>query len=119
MNGIKATLKKVAAKPGIAGALVCGHDGIVVESHLSERFNPDSLSALASAIDVAVGNACKGASFGKYTRYQVSANHGGIIITDLGRSLFVVITDAAANIAQVNVEVFQASNEIKKQVNLG
>ncbi|MBI5179154.1 MAG: roadblock/LC7 domain-containing protein [Nitrospinae bacterium] len=119
MSGIGMVLKKICAKPGVTGALVCGHDGLVVESALGERFDPDALSALASAIDMALANTCTDAGFGKYSRFLVSANNGGMIITDLGRSLFVVVTDSSANVAQINVEVFQASNEIKKQVNLG
>jgi predicted regulator of Ras-like GTPase activity (Roadblock/LC7/MglB family) len=119
MTSIKLALEKLNKRPGVAGSLVCGRDGMIIETALGERFNGEVLAAMASSVDIAIVNACAAVKFHRYTRYQVVSNNGQMIITDLGRFLFVVILEANANLPQINVEIFQASNEIKKNANIG
>ncbi len=119
MISIKVILEKLNRRAGVVGSLVCSHDGMVVESALGDRFDGEALAALASSVDMAIGNGCKAIEFHRYTRYQITSSSGNLILTDLGKSLFVVILDASADLPQINVEIFQASNEIKKHVNIG
>lgn len=119
MNPIKAVLERFNRTGGVTGSLICGHDGIIIESALSERFNSDELAALASSVSLSVAAACEEFGYLRYTRYQMVANKGTVIIANVGRGLFVAILERDAEPSTVNVNLFQAANEIKKMANLG
>ncbi len=119
MNQLKIILEKFNRREGVDGSLICGHDGIVVEKALAERFNADEMAALVSSVHLAVSNAVEDFGYGRATRFQMGSSRGTLVITDLGRGLFAALLAAGADAAAINVEIFQAANEIKKHANLG
>lgn len=119
MTPIRTILEKFNRARGVAGSLICGHDGIIVESSLSERFDPDEIAALASSANLSVAGICEDLDYQRHTRYQIVATKGSVIIVNLGRGLFVAILDRDTEAADININIFQTANEIKKVANLG
>lgn len=119
MSQLKAILEKFNRNEGVVGSLICGHDGIVVETALGDRFNANEMAALVSSVHLAVANGVEDFKFNRANRYQMASQSGSLIITDLGRGLFVAALTGGADTAAINGEIFQAANEIKKLANLG
>ncbi len=119
MSRLKAILEKFNRNEGVEGALICGHDGIVVESALAERFNSHEMAALVSSVHLAVGNCVEDFKYGRANRFQMTSQNGSLVISDLGRGLFVAVLSGGADAAAINAEIFQTANEIKKHANLG
>ncbi len=119
MSQLKAILEKFNRNEGVTGSLICGHDGIVVETALGEQFNAHEVAALVSSVHLAVSNAMEDFKFNRANRYQMTSQSGSLIICDLGRGLFVAALSAGADSAAINGEIFQAANGIKKHANLG
>ncbi len=118
MNMIRTAIEKFNKTMGVTGALVCTYDGILIEGQISERFDRDMLSALASSVGLALKNACKEMAFSSYSQYHITASRGDMVISDLGSSLFVVILEKGIDIGSVNAEMFQTANQIKKIVSM-
>ena len=119
MNQLKTILEKFNRNQGVEGSMICGHDGIVVETALGERFNAHEMAALVSSVHLAVMNGVEDFKFNRANRYQIASRNGSLIICELGRGLFVAALAGGADPAAINVEIFQAANEIKKHANLG
>lgn len=119
MSQLKTILEKFNRNEGVVGSLICGHDGIVVEAALGAQFNPHEMAALVSSVHLAVANGVEDFKFNRANRYQMASQNGSLVISDLGRGLFVAALTAGADAAAINGEIFQAANEIKKHANLG
>ncbi|MBI5638762.1 MAG: roadblock/LC7 domain-containing protein [Nitrospinae bacterium] len=119
MSQLKAILEKFNRTEGVEGSLICGHDGIVVESALGARFNAHEMAALVSSVHLAVANGVEDFKFNRANRYQMASRNGSLVVCDLGRGLFVAALAGGTEVAAINAEIFQAANEIKKHANLG
>lgn len=119
MSQLKTILEKFNRNEGVTGSLICGHDGIVVEAVLGAQFNPHEMAALVSSVHLAVSNGVEDFKLNRANRFQMASQNGSLIISDLGRGLFVAALTAGADAAAINGEIFQAANEIKKHANLG
>lgn len=119
MSVLKLILEKFNHNPGVAGSVVCTRDGILIESRLSERFSDETISALVSSVGLTLNNVCRNLDYECFSRYQIFASKGNLIIVDIGKSFFVALLEKHADPAQVNVAIYQAANELKKQANLG
>lgn len=119
MSVLSLILEKFNDNPGVVGSIVCTRDGILIESRLSERFNDETISALVSSVGLTLNSVCRSLDYEKFSRYQIFASKGDVIIVDIGKSFFVALLDKATDSAQINVAIYQAANELKKQANLG
>ncbi len=119
MSVLKLVLEKFNDNPGVAGSIVCTRDGILIESRLSERFNDDTISALVSSVGLMLNNVCRSLDYEPFSRYHMFASRGNVIIVDLGKSFFVALLEKTVDSAQINVAIYQAANELKKQAHLG
>lgn len=119
MSQLKTILEKFNRSGGVEGSLICGHDGIVVESALGARFNAHEMAALVSSVHLAVANGVEDFKFNRANRYQMASRNGSLVVCDLGRGLFVAALAGGTEAAAINAEIFQAANEIKKHANLG
>lgn len=119
MSGLRLILENFNDNPGVAGSIVCTRDGILIESRLSERFNDEMIAALVSSVGLTLNNVCLNLNYECFSRYQIFASRGDVIIIDIGKSFFVALLDREADPARVNVAIYQAANELKKQANLG
>lgn len=119
MSQLKTILEKFNRNEGVEGSLICGHDGIVVESALGARFNAHEMAALVSSVHLAVANGVEDFKFNRANRYQMASRNGSLVVCDLGRGLFVAALAGGTEVAAINAEIFQAANEIKKHANLG
>ena len=119
MSQLKSILEKFNRAEGVEGSLICGHDGIVVESALGEQFNANEMAALVSSVNLAVANGVEDFKFSRANRFQMVSQKGSMVISDLGRGLFVAVLSGNADAMAINAEIFQAANEIKKHANLG
>ncbi len=119
MSQLKSILEKFNHNEGVEGSLICGHDGIVVESVLGGRFDAHEMAALVSSVHLAVGNCVEDFQYGRANRFQMSSQNGSLVISELGRGLFVAVLSGGVDAAAINAEIFQAAKEIKKHANLG
>lgn len=119
MSALKQVLEKFNSNKGIVGSLVCTRDGILIEADLSERFEKETLSALVSSVTLAVSNTCKNLEFENFSSYHIVANKGDMIISDLEKSIFVVMLEKGADKSAINVEIFQTATQLKKLVAIG
>jgi predicted regulator of Ras-like GTPase activity (Roadblock/LC7/MglB family) len=119
MNQLKTVLDKFNRSEGVEGSMICGHDGIVVEEALGGRFNASEMAALVSSVHLAVTNGVEDFKFNRANRYQMASRNGSLIICELGRGLFVALLAGGADPGAINIQIFQAANEIKKHANLG
>ncbi len=119
MSGLKLILEKFNGNPGVAGSIICTRDGILIESLLSERFNDETIAALVSSVGLTLNNVCRNLDYECFSRYQIFASRGNVIIMDIGKSFFVALLAREADPAQINAAIYQTANELKKQANLG
>lgn len=114
MSQIKPLLGKFNKSEGVIGSLVCTHDGMIIESMLSERFDREMISALISSVGLSLSIACGELGYDYFSRFLVTASKGNVLLANLGKSFFVGVLDKNIDKHKINVAVYQVTNELKK-----
>jgi len=114
MSGIKPILSRFNSVEGAIGSLVCTPDGIVIEVQISERFDKDVISAFISSVALSLKTACETLGLDEFSRYQMDATKGNVLLVNLGKSYFVAILEKEADPVKINVALYQTTNELKK-----
>lgn len=114
MSQIKPLLSKFNKSAGVIGSLICTHDGRIIESELSERFDREMISALISSVGLSLSTACGELGYDYFSRFLVTASKGNVLLANLGKSFFIGLLDRSVDTQKINVAVFQVTNELKK-----
>lgn len=114
MSEIKPLLKKFNQSAGVIGSLICTHDGMIIESELSERFDREMVSALISSVGLSLSTACGELGYNYFSKFHVTASKGNVLLANLGKSFFITLLDRGVDTQKINVAVFQITNELKK-----
>lgn len=107
-------LEKLNRNKEVEGSMLITKDGLIIASSLPEAVSKEKVSAFTSAAAQALTLSIRDLNVGGFTRYTMISNEKRVIIIDLGKSYLVVLTPKDINLANVNVDVFQAANMIKK-----
>jgi predicted regulator of Ras-like GTPase activity (Roadblock/LC7/MglB family) len=119
MSQIKPILGRFNEAEGVIGSLVCTHDGIIIESELSERFDREMISALISSVGLALSTTCNELGYEYFSRFYLSATKGNILLANLGKSFFVGLLEKKVDQQKINVAVYQATSELRKHSVIG
>ena len=114
MSQIKPLLSKFNKSAGVIGSLICTHDGMIIESELSERFDREMVSALISSVGLSLSAACDELEYNNFSKFIVTASKGNVLLANLGKSFFIGLLDRSVDTQKINVAVFQVTNELKK-----
>jgi predicted regulator of Ras-like GTPase activity (Roadblock/LC7/MglB family) len=100
--------------PGILGSLVATTDGMVVVSKLKTDLDEDAAAALVSSLlsgTMALLDEC---GRPRMDQLVLRASRGKIIVTDLGHSYLVVVTDRNLDLNQGLIEIKSAAQTLRR-----
>ena len=101
MDEILAQLTRVL---GVGGAVLVSHDGLTMASSLRSGIDEN---ALAAAVGDVLGMAQRVASsleLGAFLGFSTTTDQGALLILVTGPAFVVLLTDAGANLALVQIE---------------
>lgn len=96
------------------GALVITKDGMLIESHISDDYQADTIGAFMSQVALVIKSSLQEMGHDSFTRYILESNQGKVYLVDLGKSVLIALAPSEADPSEMNIALFQAANEIKK-----
>ncbi len=118
MNSLKSVLQTLCASKYVNGAIIITKDGMVIESKIDNEFDSETVGAFMSQVAITIKNYLGALGYDEFQRYILLSDRHKIYLVDLGRSVLVSLTDRESDPGAVNVALFQAANEIKKNERL-
>lgn len=106
-------LNELNKTTGITGSMVVGNDGIVIASDLDEKFESDTIGALAASISSNIQKSLDRLETTPLRQVTIEADEGKLFFTDAGLGLLVVTTEKDVNIGLIRLEIKNAINQLK------
>lgn len=107
-SGFQAALGALIRQRGVTGALVVSErDGIVVDQVVQVGVRADVVAALAASLYRRARLAAQAAGFGDTGVLQLDAEQGRVCAVGRGDLVIVVLTEPAANVGLVRVEMLK------------
>lgn len=107
-------LDKLNRHKQIDGSMLITRDGMIIAAAIPAEVSKESVAAFLSSIGLALKTSLQDLGVDGFTRYSISTIDKRIILMDLGKMFLIIFTPLDIDVANVNVEVFQAANMIKK-----
>lgn len=108
MSAFQSTLAALIRQRGVTGALVVSErDGIVVDQAVQVGVRSEVVAALAASLYRRARLAAEAAGFGDTGFLQLDAEQGRVCALGRGDLVIVVVTEPAANIGLVRVEMIK------------
>lgn len=101
MNKIQEILEELQRGPGVRGAAVVTHDGLIAAAALADGVEPDVVGGLASYLMMTTGRSLREGGYGACRRLVLNATHGKAVLTQLDDSYLVVLMDQFVELAAV------------------
>lgn len=114
MSKIHDAVVELHGLPGVKGAAVITHDGLVVASSLDEGFTDDVIGGLTSYLLMTTQRSLREGGVGRASQYLLTATHGKTIIVDIDESSLVVLLDQFAELGTTRREVQEAAQRIRR-----
>lgn len=111
MNDI---LEELNDRVGIKGSLVVTEDGIIITSAFRAPSDEERVAALAHSIISSSKTALLRCGLKGFSRCELTADYGKMIILDLGVSFLVVVTDRKVDFASAIVDIQSAAKRIRR-----
>ena len=114
-DAYKSVLSRVAATPGVKGALVVAiRDGLVVDGRVHVGIRGEAVAALAASLyrracSATGGNGTTGVMF-----VELEAEAGRIFIAGKSELVLMAVVESRANTGQVRLAVRRAADELAK-----
>ncbi len=102
MHDIIAELK---SRVGVRGALVMGHDGVLVASDLCDGLDATSISALASTAIGMAARAVRTLALGEMRRITLTARFGRLVFVPFDELVLVVVTEPSLDLELTLLEI--------------
>jgi predicted regulator of Ras-like GTPase activity (Roadblock/LC7/MglB family) len=107
-------LEELNERVGIKGSLVVTEDGITITSSWRGHCDEERVAALAHAIIQSSKTALLRCGLKGFSRCEITADYGKVIILDLGVSFLVVVTDRKVDFASAIVDIQSAAKRIRR-----
>jgi predicted regulator of Ras-like GTPase activity (Roadblock/LC7/MglB family) len=106
-------LNELNKTSGITGSMVVGSDGIVIAADLDERFEGETIGALAASISSNIQKSLERLESTPLKQVTIEADEGKLFFTDAGLGILVVTTEQNVNIGLIRLEIKNAINRLK------
>lgn len=106
-------LSELNKTTGITGSMVVGNDGIVIAADLDERFEGETIGALAASISSNIQKSLERLESAPLKQVTIEADEGKLFFTDAGIGILVVTTEQNVNIGLIRLEIKNAINRLK------
>lgn len=108
-ENFEAVLERVSRVPGVRGAmLVDAQAGVPIVAELAEGVSGRAVAALAASLFKRSAKASASAEFGGVRSVQLEAESGHLILASAGEVIAVAVTDDAAQLGLVRLEIRRA-----------
>ncbi len=107
-------LDELGAHPGIRGALVATTDGIVVQARLKHGLDEDVAAAFVSSLLQSTMRLLGECGHDRMEHLVLKASRGTIVVTDLGHSYLVVVTERNLDVNQGLLEIKSAAKTLRR-----
>jgi predicted regulator of Ras-like GTPase activity (Roadblock/LC7/MglB family) len=114
MSKIHEAIAELRHAPGVKGAALLTHDGLVAASSLDSSLAEDVVAGLASYLLMTTNKSLAEGSLGRCGQMTLHATHGKAVFLDLDDSHLVVLFDQFADIADAQKEVQEAALRIRR-----
>lgn len=106
-------LSELNKTTGITGSMVVGNDGIVIAADLDERFEGETIGALAASISSNIQKSLERLESSPLKQVTIEADEGKLFFTDAGVGILVVTTEQNVNIGLIRLEIKNAIKRLK------
>ena len=106
-------LNELNKTSGITGSMVVGNDGIVIAADLDERFEGETIGALAASISSNIQKSLERLESTPLKQVTIEADEGKLFFTDAGFGILVVTTEQNVNIGLIRLEIKNAISRLK------
>jgi len=106
-------LNELNKTSGITGSMVVGKDGIVIAADLDERFEGETIGALAASISSNIQKSLDRLESSPLNQVTIEADEGKLFFTDAGVGILVVTTEQNVNIGLIRLEIKNAISRLK------
>ena len=107
-------LDSLSSHPGILGCLVATTDGMVVASRLQDDLDDDTAAALVSSLLMSTSRLLDGCGGPQMDQLILRATRGKIVVTHLGNSYLVVVTDGYLDLNEGLIEIQSAAQQLRR-----
>ena len=111
---MKEILSDLRERPGILGCMVTTTDGMVVTSNLGGGLDEDAAAALVSSLLRGISGLLEGCGVSHMESLVLRASRGKILVSDLGNSYLVVVTDGHLDLEQGLLDIQSAAQHLQK-----
>jgi predicted regulator of Ras-like GTPase activity (Roadblock/LC7/MglB family) len=111
MYQVLSELNKTA---GITGSMVVGNDGIVIASDMEEKYEGDTVGALAASITTNIQKSLERLKTSPLSQVTIEADQNKLFFTDAGKlGILVVTTEPQVNIGLIRLEIRNALEKLQ------
>ena len=110
MNQVLSDLNKTT---GVTGSVVVGNDGIVIAADLDERFECDTVGALAASITSNIQKSLDRLQTHPLKQVTIESDNAKLFFADAGVGILVVTTEKKVNIGLVRLEIKNAVDKLR------
>jgi predicted regulator of Ras-like GTPase activity (Roadblock/LC7/MglB family) len=103
---------------GVRGSMIMTDDGMVVAAALTGTLEEDTVAAIATAVIRSTHRSFASAGFQGFSRYDMQASHGRMILVDAGSAYLVVVTERNIDIGPAELEIRSAARRIRQQAKI-
>lgn len=108
-------LSELNKTPGITGSMVVGNDGIVIAADLEERFEGDTVGALAASITSNIQKSLDRLETSPLSQVTIEAENAKLFFSDATIGILVVTTEQAVNIGLIRLEIKNALGKLQRE----
>lgn len=105
-------LNELNKTTGITGSMVVGNDGIVIAADLDERFEGETIGALAASISSNIQKSLERLESSPLKQVTIEADEGKMFFTDAGLGILVVTTETNVNVGLIRLEIKNAISRL-------
>ena len=110
MNQVLSDLNKTT---GVTGSVVVGKDGIVIAADLDERFECDTVGALAASITASIEKSLDRLQTDPLKQVTIESDNAKLFFADAGLGILVVTTEKQVNIGLIRLEIRNAVDRLQ------
>jgi len=114
MSSIQEILNELRDSVAVKGCLLMMKDGIIVAHALEGGLEPDMVSGLTSFLTSTVNRVLGDGGMGGFTSFNIQSTHGKVLVTDMGQSYLVILTNQFGQLELSMPEVQDASRQLRR-----
>ena len=109
---MREVLSELNKTSGITGSMLVGHDGIVIASDISNKYDSETIGALAGSISSTVAKSLERLHQTPLRQLTIEASQGKLFIAAAPVGYLVVTTEDKVNMGLIRLEIKNAISQI-------